>query len=544
LETSTLQTTDLTSSEAEVAVEAAPIPGGLPRIDRALLFTFEFDDKEVRWTATPTRQRKNAPCQQGLLEFGYNDLEKLEEWFAALRDRLGKRKHECHIHISGPEILRRSFLVPVVPKAELEAVVRSQARQNFPFDIDRGLFGWKIVDELEWAGGPKYQIYAQALDEHWHLWLGKLFGDWLAQVSFIGASGQHLEHLLRHNYTDFKSEDSYLIRLRGALLETGFYHHGHLEFFREVPVESLADNQTVAELTAALGEIAQASELERSLQINDIRIIISDALDYYYGLHGQRQIKTIYLSVPTEFQEAAQQFAAEVADCQVVNLCAESEIDKHRALSGLAAVPEDYQVWMSVLPKRQLSPTLVNLLPPQLQRRRRDTRVFVRAILGLLLLVAVMGTMSGLKYLSSEMLAEKLSMRKVDIIEMEQHPILAQLGAYRAQISLLTATLEGYVKAPSDEYLAALKLISQQSRANLYLNSLQLARRAETPGVVLSFSGEIVGPNERQQSELFTYLANLNGQPLVESALVQGTQIERQLGREKLKFDMEVVARQ
>ncbi len=176
--------------------------------------------------------------------------------------------------------------------------------------------------------------------------------------------------------------------------------------------------------------------------------------------------------------------------------------------------------------------------------RRRDSQMFVRSILGLLLLVVVMGTMSGLKYLTSQIREETLSTRKANIIEMEQDPILTQLGTYRAQISLLTTELASYVKVPSDGYLAALKLISRQSRANVYLNSLQLGRRADTPGVVLGLSGEIVGPNERQQSELFTYLADLNGLPLVASAVVQGTQNERQLGREKLKFDMEVVVRQ
>lgn len=532
---------ELETTEVVAPVAEKPPSLGLPQVDQALLFTIEFDDNHVRWSATSRRRGKHSSCQKGLLDFGYGKQKKLQEWFAALQKSLGKYKHEFHVHIAGPEILRRSFLIPVVPKAELESVVRSQARQNFPFDIDKGLFGWRVIDQKEWAGGQKYEVYAQALGEHWHLWLGELFGDWLERISFIGASGQQLEHLLNEIDPEFMSGDSYLIRLRGDLLETGFYHNGHLEFYREVPVESLIETDVAAELQAALGELGATADLERSLQLNDIRIIISDALDYYYGLYGQRQITKVYLSLPTDFRDSALQFAEETVRCEVVDLGAQAQVSKHCALAGVSIDPDQYLPWMSVLPKRKLPSSLINLLPEHLLRRRRETRIVVYALLGLALLVTTLGTLSGLKHLTANVMQTELQQRQVDIATTEQHPILLQLDSFRERIATLEQNLQGYSKQSSADYLTVLKLLSQQSQASLRLNTLELSRRPEPKAVVARVTGEVVGPQERQQGELFAWVAGLNEKPWVRSANVTGKQVNRQMGRERLQFEMELV---
>ncbi|MFH2055577.1 MAG: hypothetical protein ABIJ61_06450 [bacterium] len=530
---------------SSIAVEAPQVEERskprLPQIKAALLFTFEFDENKVYWSAVPRQRRKRSGWQRGTLDAGYNKLERLQDWFHTLWSIAGKYQHEFHIHVTGSEILRRSFKVPVVPKGELSAVVHSQARQNFPFNIDRGFFGWKVIDQLEWAGGPKYEVYSQALAEHWHSWLGELFGEHLDQVSFIGAGGQQQEQLLLEISPSFRSEDSYLIRLRGDLLETGFYHNGHLEFFREVPVESLADSDVATELQAALGELAPTVEMEHSLQINDIRIIISDALEYYYGLFGQRRIGTVYLSLPSAFEKAAMEFAAGTADCKVVNLCEHlrdnhylpREIDQNATGGPLE--------WLSVLPKHKLAASLVNLLPAWIVQRRRAARLFGRSLLGLVLLLIVMGSLSGLKVLGSDVLRDELATRQAEIVRTRQHPILAQLGDFRAQINSLTANLQGYSKLESVDYLQALKLLSTQSREAIRLNSLSLKRQPAGLGMIASISGIVRSANERQEGELFAYVADLSRRPEVVTARVLGKQVDRQLGQQTLKFDLEVV---
>lgn len=536
LELQQIDNVDNETPQPEVKPQSA-----LPQVDQALLFTFELDENHTYWSAVPHRRRKKAGWQRGTLACGYNDREQLQEWFQRLWLIAGRYKHEFHLHISGSEILRRSFKVPVVPKAELGAVVHSQAHQNFPFDVDRGFFGWKVIDQLEWAGGPKYEVYSQALAEHWHTWLGELFGDRIAQISFIGAGGQQQEQLLSEISAKFSSEDSYLIRLRGELLETGFYHNGHLEFFREVPVESLVDGEVASELQAVLGETAPPVELGRNLQLNDIRIIISDALEYYYGLFGQRRVGTVYLSLPSALEGAAQEFAANTVECEAVNLC---ERIRTTNLMPLAKDPDqacDLLDWISVLPKWKLSPSLVNLLPTWITERRRTARQFASALVGLALLVVAMATLSGLKLLSTDVFREELASRRAEIAELQQQPILSQLGNYRAQINALTTNLQGYSKHESGDYLLALKLLSVESREAVRLNSLSLQRQAAGVGMMARISGITRGAADRQESELFAYVAGLNQRPEVVTARVLGKQTERQMGRQTLKFDLETV---
>jgi hypothetical protein len=87
-----------------------------------------------------------------------------------------------------------------------------------------------------------------------------------------------------------------------------------------------------------------------------------------------------------------------------------------------------------------------------------------------------------------------------------------------------------------------LVLLSHVSRSNVRLNSVELLTRS--PGETAAFiAGEVVGPRERQEVELYTYLRSLEKQPLVKEIELNGRQIEAYPGGMRIRFAFEVLVK-
>jgi hypothetical protein len=541
-------TEEILIAEVEKTTEAPstqPEPGDLPtRAIRPMLYTFEVDDSQVLWSAVPLSRSKDCHLQHGLAEVGYGQEEGLLDWFEKFRALAGDFKHEIHFQVSGPEILRRTFMVPVVPKRELESVVRRQASKNYPFPIQEGLFGWKIIDQLEWAGGPKYEVYSQALAGHWHDWLAKMLGGLQYRLTFLGSSGQQFEQLLKLHSPDFNAIDSYMIRIKADTIETGFYHRGHLEFYREVPVEALADDETVRSLQQALGDVTTITNLESSLLLNDIRIIISDALDYYYGLYGQRTIGRVFLCLPPEITAKCASFIENSIGVEVIDLCDEKRVQAHCRSAALQCGREQYFRWISVVPKRKLASSLVNVLPRRIKKTQRENVLFRAGVTLLLVVVLLLATVTGFQLISNWNQGREVERLEEEIAMIQGDAVLSTLKDYGRQIAQLTRNLAGYKKENNSALVGGLAVFSQVSREDVRLNKLRLIRRPDSKSLLVELEGEISGPDHRQEGVLFGFLTSLTAHPLVESAAVISKRSEGQFDRTRLVFNLEVRVRQ
>ena len=445
------------------------------------------------------------------------------------------------MHISGPEMLQRCFLVPVVPKAELAAVVRSQARQTYPFNIDNGLFGWKVIDRVDWADGPKYEIYTQALDKHWYDWLDEMFGSLVNKMTLIVSTGQQLEELLSCTSTSFSTEGSCFIRLKAHVLETGFFHNGHLEFFREAPVESVTEIGLVTGMKEIVGEPSDDDRLQWELLLNDIRISISDALDYYLGQYGQRSIETAYVCLPPELPAMGAEVVQSSIGGQVVDLCEPSRIESHCRWAGVVLDFDDYYRWMSILPKRKVGRTLVNLLPEQVNKQNREKRVFRYSLTALVVVLFTVIMLSGLKWLSINTLDTRLCQQQEFASQIQANPVLALLSDYKQQADILQKNVSNFEKKSSLELVKSLKLLSRLAREEVRLNSVICSFDPTHQIVYLNIKGVVIGPKDRQEAALFSYLADLNKHPLTSSAILTSKDVTTQFGRQNVLFTINLV---
>ncbi len=512
----------------------------------AHLFTFELGAEMSLWSAVPLRGRRNQTFIKDIIPFGYNELDKLADWFAGFWKSVGNANHRVHVHVSGPEILHRCFLIPVVPRSEINAIVRSYAKRVFPFDIDEALFGWKTIAKTEWAGGPKYEIYSQALGSNWNEWLERLFGDLVKNVDLITSTGQHFEYLLGQVSKDFRKLDSYLIRLRGNELETGFFHNGHLEFFREVNIDSLNDGEFIDQMRGIVaGEhtAADAAATIREPVSDEIKTAIGDALDYYHGQFGQRNIQAVYLCFAHDYIPEISAFVEQRLRCQVVNLCESARIEEHQHLSEVCDKTESYQRWVSVFPKRTLSKDLVDLSPASIRSSRREKRYFryslTAAVIALLILAAVTAfKMVTVSYLHDRYY-ELLTAFSPDKATAE----LDALTATELRLAQLRQNLTAEAPQTDYKFVMPLKLLSQVSREQVRLDGIDLVEAADEQSFSMRITGIVNGSADQQESQLYGYMSTLESHPNVKSVELEYKRTTSQFAHDETHFGMQVVTR-
>ncbi len=515
---------------------------GLPDKLEPLLLTFELGENLVLWTAIPRNRKSGKPMFRGAVEIGYGDVGGLAGWFKHFWKRAGEFEHEIRLMISGPEIVQRCLMVPVVPKSELPSVVKSQAKKVYPFEVGKKLYGWKVIDKVEWAGGLKYEIFVQALDEHWCDWLPRLFGDLSSNIVLITSSGQVLENLLGATAEGFEDEDSYLIRLKANVLETALFHKGHLEFFREVPVESLTDAGDFTDLKKLVGveEGHDGSGVSEQLVFDDVTSIIRDALDYYHGQFGQRTVRTVYTCMPPELSEKIGEYAAGTIGDRVVGLSEKGRIAEHSKLSGITTEFQDYARWMSVYPIRKIPSSIVNLLPDRIIRRKKERMLFRYSLIALFLVTVGLISISVFKSLCIRALQATVSENRAVAGDASSDSLLYILSGYEERASALQKNVSLASERMDLSFLVPLRILSNLSRDNVRLNSVDLS--PITPGEIeLKIEGEVIGPKERQEGEFYTYLTDIEKHPAVKEINLKGKNVVNQQGSSKLRFLLQIV---
>lgn len=531
--------------ELETAVQSLPdgIPFDASLGRKPLLLTFEIGAEVVLWSAVPLRSSRKSKFSKEAVAIGYNDFDRLAEWFDKFRQAIGESHHRIHLHVSGSEILHRCFMIPVVPKSELAAVVRSHAKRIYPFDIDKALFAWKTIDKVDWAGGPKYEISSQALGEHWKEWLSRLFGELTENIDLITSTGRHFGHLLRQIDKEFTAADAYLIQLKANELETGFFHKGHLEFFREVSLESLKDSGFIDQMREIVGseQSSESTDVLNEPVIEEIQTVISDALDYYYGQFGQRGINVVYLCLSHEHVPAISAFLEARLHCRVVDLCEQASVSAHNRLAGVIGASDSLARWASVFPKRSPGKELVDLSPPSVKKSRREKVVFRYSLLTLSLLVVAMIALSVFKEMtisiSQDQLDQFLSTFSLD----EATEELAAIESAHLRLAELQQNLGAVATQRSHSFVTPLKLISHISRKEIKLNSVELLESADGQSLTLRIEGVIYASPDHQEALLYAYISSLESQSYVKSVELDYKRTTSQFANQQTNFGIQVV---
>ncbi|MBU1318419.1 MAG: hypothetical protein KKG33_06660 [candidate division Zixibacteria bacterium] len=529
-------------SSIEPTVDYKDLSVGLPRSNRSLLLTFELCENMVFWTAVRRKQKKGEHMYRGSVELGYEDIDELAVWFEHFWKAVGDKRHEIHIQVSGPELQQRSFMIPVVPKSELNAVVRSEAKRVFPLEIDKGLFGWKVIGKVDWAGGMKYHVYSLLLGENWILWLTKLFGEHLHGIALVTANGQMYECNLNHKADNFAAEDSYLTRLKLNVVETAFFHEGRLEFYREVPVDSLTDGGTVGDLKRIVGMESNDASPNHGLVSSELKTIMRDAIDYYQGQFGQRSIKTAYISMPSHLSEEIGKFVTTVIGGKVVDLSERSSVREYCRRLKIADDISDCSQWMSIYPCRKINSSIVNLVPKFIMKARQESRIFKYSLVWCLMVLLSVAALTIFKYTSIVSIEKHLIEQQSLVEHVESAPVLQHLSGFEAKTVDLQGHLATLGSSRQSRFRAALVLLSSLSRESVRLNTVNVSDRG-TGGSVIGLTGEVVGPNEKQEAELYMYVSGLRDHPMVEDIKIGSKRTSSQLAVKRTLFSMEVVTR-
>ncbi len=533
------------SNPVEAEIQRNDDLTGMPKADCPMLFVIELGEESLSWTIVSRSRKKNRPMHRGGVELGYGDIDSLSQWFEHFWDAAGDYDHEIHLVVTGPETLERTFVIPAVPKSELAVVVKSQAKKVYPLNIEKGLFGWKVIGKVERATGEKYQIYSLLLGDHWYDWLKKIFGTCMNCVTLITSSGQQFETLLNETESKFKSEDSYLIRLKSNVVETGFFHNGYLEFFREVPVDSLSDDGTVAELRRIVGieeQAAEDSEPDRDLVVNELRSIIVDALDYYQGQFGQRRINSAYLCMPGIFSDPVTDFVQSTFGTDVVNLCDKERVAAHCKLAGVETASYSYSSWATTFPKRKIGRNLLNLVPETIKSRKKEIGRFRCSWMGLALVLITISVLSGVKMVTTNSINERLLEYRAMIADVESSPTLSTLTERKMWIDELTESYSQIYSESRSSFKAPLQILSHQSADVVRLNSVTIDYGSSGESTV-EIEGEVIGAVDRQEAVLYMYLSNIENHPAVREFELTSKGTSTQFGVKKTSFSLRLVVR-
>ena len=511
-----------------------------------LLLSFELGENFLLWSAVSKKKKFGRRMFKGAIELGYSDIDNLAKWFDQFWNRAGNFNHHISLLISGPEMQQRSLTIPVVPKAEIPAVIKSQAKKVYPFDIGKGLLGWRIIDKAEWGGNLKYVVFTQALSENWNDWLESIFGKFIDNVSLITSSGQAFECMLSKTVDQFSDGDSFLIRLKMNIVETGFFHNGHLEFFREVPVESLTDGGTVAELRRSVGieeNTVTDPDLDQERIIREAQAIIDDAVDYYQGQFGQRDIRTVLISLPSQYSIGIVNPARFGAKTEIIDLCDKKRIANHCQLSGIATEFDEYSQWMSVFPNKRVSASLINLLPEKLQKKKKAARDFRYSLIGLALILVVIVSFSIPKAISINMLENGLNESWLFVTDAESDPVLSGLDEYRQKAVQLGEIVSIFKEEKKLGLSKPLRLLSHLSQKDIKLNLVDISRGTDGQAIV-NVEGVVLGSSDRQEPSLYSYTMGLREHPAVRRLELKNKWTATQLGTKNVFFNIEMVVSQ
>jgi Tfp pilus assembly PilM family ATPase len=285
-----------------------PTPG--PQFPSGKL-NLEIGSDYLIWNLTGKQFfRKSATTAGAVADAHLTDFAVLAGHLNRLVARFGLKSGEVNLFLSLPEAMLRSFYVPVVPRNELKQVVLWEADKVFPFNLQGELFGWRIVNSVEWSSAKKFQIQAAAVTSNRVMAICDLLTAKGLQIKGVTLTALAWEPFLATVLKTLPAPSGScvaIVRLLGNRLGVYCYHRGALEFVRENALDSTSgEGNFGASLQYLDGSAPAPIEDPQSYQNIDPESVVgmvTDDLEYYYGRFSQRTVDTIILSMPQEKHE-------------------------------------------------------------------------------------------------------------------------------------------------------------------------------------------------------------------------------------------------
>ncbi|MBD3218352.1 MAG: hypothetical protein GF310_08750 [candidate division Zixibacteria bacterium] len=330
-------------------------------------------------------------------------------------DRIIKKhdlqKASISICLTLPDGLLRCYKIPVVPKNELEQVVKWEGRKVFPFNLDNAIFEWKIIGVNEWGGSKKYEIQAAAISRKSFMPIFNYFQERKLQVNWMTFTSLAWESLIKTKSRRKEKTGTgnfALVRMIGSDLMVLFFQNNNLEFLRENSLEAgnMGGGFEESLLYLDITESKRISAIinDDSIDYKAVAQTISDSLDYYHGQFAQRTIDRIYLSFPEPLLPAATENVGRMVDLECVPISFEK---------GTDALPQEAPrnlVYPSGFLSHKKNSDL-NLIPGEFQSEIKERKRFKYAIYTIAFLVIALFALSLFQANQNSMIeASRISM--------------------------------------------------------------------------------------------------------------------------------------
>jgi Tfp pilus assembly PilM family ATPase len=317
----------------------------------------------------------------------------LEEKFLEIVESAGLHNCSVNLFLSIHEALLRSYYVPLVPKEELDQVVKWEGNRVFPFNLDKELLDWRIMGTVEWSGTKKYQIQAAAAPANRIRQVCDLITKRGFSINSITLTASAWESHLRHHgkALGIKTLSSVaIIRLLGNNLSVLCFHKGKLEFVRESMVEmARSGHDYEASLRFVEGGVASDTTDPYLAQSVDPLLVsrsVVDDLDYYYGQFSQRNVEVVLLSCSTKIQPELIESLHTAIGIEIKSVFPEPVVLSHKTLAPYLLLP---------ISLRTFGNRVLNLIPPLYLKAARETRKFRLSLVAAAVVTCVMAVVSA-----------------------------------------------------------------------------------------------------------------------------------------------------
>lgn len=204
----------------------------------------------------------------------------------------GLNVKEVYGTMPGKAVTIRNFIVPLMPEDELPQAVRWEARNHFPFDLDKAIMDFISLGEVTTEEGTKgievivFVCQEDAVDEY-----VAILSEANLMPMGIGVNCLALGEVLR-NAGEVKAKEVAILDVGATKTEISFFKGGKLQFAREITIAGDSFTEAMTGTPALDSGISVKLRPVLEKLINEIK----RSLDYYYTQFGVETLDRLFMT--------------------------------------------------------------------------------------------------------------------------------------------------------------------------------------------------------------------------------------------------------
>ena len=516
------QTSDKAPSSASITIKPMAPP---PRHFLGIVVAFSVDDFSIQMAAA--RQFGGMPRVTDIRKEYFPrkdfDLERKKEFIAAqIADFVAEQGgywSEIRLTVSGRETAFRSFLMPIVKKAELDGAVRFEVVNQVPFPADDCIYDYRPIHKIVKNESSRYKIALQATTKRFMKEQLEPFKINKLTVSHVyhtlGVIGQLLKHL-----NEFDPEANYtLLNIGRGSTEISFYRGTTLEFFHISSASS-----------AMLGSSGESTRYEYFAEL--IANEIQTSLDYYAGQYAVGSNTGIFVYGDLAFSnELLDQINKRGAGMTLVPFPVEKL--KLQTDDSLAC-PESFPACLPVLAASVCQSSISDLRPEEdkIAEKAGNIHRYARVALAALLLIMVISW--GFYNRRADIAADKATSVAREVEKFKNSVAFHAYNLLKRQIAIDRSYFEKIKESPS--YLSLnLKELSNITPPTIRLSNFEY-RKNEENGLLLQ--GLVSSSDVPPEVILAEFIEGLSASPFYEEVVIARHVKKTAGGKFQIQFDL------